>query len=173
MMNNPNEIIHLLVTTLCDRNCKHCCNKQMDMNSVPQVTNEELSKAKMVLLTGGEPIIYANVNRIAEKLKLKFPNIEKVIVYANAAEFLYAIDSEDIDLDHIDGVSLSIKNRFDLYCFEQLQLRHYYCLPKNLKSNRLYVFDGLMPKSTKCFEVFEREWQPKFEPCPDSIFRRI
>lgn len=172
-MNNPNEIIHLLVTTLCDRKCKYCCNRQMDMNSVPQVTDEELGKAKMVLLTGGEPVRYANVNEIARKLKEEHSNIEKVIVYANAVEFFYAIDSNDIGLDHIDGVSLSIKNRSDLYFFEQLQLCHYSYLPENLKSNRLYVFDGLMPKNTKGFEVFEREWQPKFEPCPDSIFRRL
>lgn len=172
-MNDPNEIIHLLVTTLCDRNCKHCCNKQMDMNSIPQVTNEELDKAKMVLLTGGEPIIYANVDEIANKLKIEHPNIEKVIVYANAKEFLYAVEYKDIYFSRIDGVSLSIKNRSDLESFEHLQLTHYYYLPKNLKSNRLYVFDGLMPKNTEGFEVFEREWQSKFEPCPDSIFRRI
>lgn len=172
-MNNPNEIIHLLVTTLCDRNCKYCCNKQMDINSVPQVTDEELDKAKMVLLTGGEPIMYANVDEIARKLKNEHPNIEKVIVYANAVEFFYAIDDIDVGLSHIDGVSLSIKDRSDLESFKYMQLTHYYYLPKNLKSNRLYVFDGLMPDNTDGFEVFEREWQPKFEPCPDSIFRRI
>lgn len=172
-MNNPNEIIHLLVTTLCERNCKYCCNKQMDINSVPQVTDEELSKAKMVLLTGGEPILYANVDEIARKLKLEYSNIEKVIVYANANEYLLAVRFKSVRLTHIDGISLSIKNHSDLENFECIHLARGYYLPKNLKSNRLYVFDGLMPKDTEGFEVFEREWQPKFEPCPDSIFRRI
>lgn len=70
------EKIHLLVTTLCDRNCKHCCNKQYDLNEIPYVTMEELSRAKKVYITGGEPFKYANPVEIAGWIKSKFKNIE-------------------------------------------------------------------------------------------------
>ena len=33
-------IIHLMVTSLCDRNCPYCCNKQYDLNDIPYVTDE-------------------------------------------------------------------------------------------------------------------------------------
>ena len=44
---------------------------------------------------------------------------------------------------------------------------------QELSSNRLYVFNNLMPKHIKNFEVFKRDWQPNFKPADDSIFRRV
>ena len=49
------KIIHLLVTSLCNRNCKHCCNKQYNLNDVQHVTDEELREAEIICITGGEP----------------------------------------------------------------------------------------------------------------------
>lgn len=36
------KVMHLMVTSLCDRDCKYCCNKQYDLNSIPYATDEEL-----------------------------------------------------------------------------------------------------------------------------------
>ena len=52
---NTKGVIHLLTTTLCNRDCKYCCNKQYDMNEILYVTDSELREAHTLCLTGGEP----------------------------------------------------------------------------------------------------------------------
>ena len=41
MLNERNEktknVIHLLVTARCDRDCPYCCNKQYDIKDIPVV----------------------------------------------------------------------------------------------------------------------------------------
>lgn len=164
-----NEIIHLLVTPLCDRNCKHCCNKQYDLNDTPIITDDELKNAHTLLLTGGEPFAYTNPSAIAKYYKSKYPNIKNVYVYGNAFELgIYLINRHS--LDGIDGVSVSIKNTKD---------KDYFCIIcdnkhiTKLASNRLYVFGDLTPKHLGNFQLIRREWQEKFVPANDSIFRRM
>lgn len=36
------ENIHLMVTPLCDRTCKYCCNNSYTLNDIPIITDEEL-----------------------------------------------------------------------------------------------------------------------------------
>ena len=43
--------IHLMVTTLCDRDCKYCCNKQYDLDAIPTVTPEELAACHTVYIS--------------------------------------------------------------------------------------------------------------------------
>jgi molybdenum cofactor biosynthesis enzyme MoaA len=166
---NTKSIIHLMVTSLCDRNCKYCCNKQYDLNSIPYVTDEELREAHTLCLTGGEPFIYSNPCTIAAYYKKKYKNIKNVFVYTNAYELANWLNN--FSLHDIDGLNISIKNKMDAKAFE-------FCLKNNpsivsLGSNRLYVFDNLYPiEQMKSFEVFAREWQPDFNPATDSIFRR-
>lgn len=170
-MTDPNERIHLLVTTMCARNCPHCCNKQYDLNKVPYVTDEELSKAKMILITGGEPFLFANPNIIARELKNKYLNIEKVIVYTNAME-LYRYLYKGGMTNHIDGFSISIKTMEDRLYFEQMALGMRSVFDG--KSNRVYFFHIQdMPSKDNNFVLIKREWQPNFVPAMDSIFRKI
>lgn len=81
--------IHLLTTSLCYRNCPYCCNKQYDLSTIPQVSNEELCLAENIFLTGGEPFTFSQPAEIADYLKYKYKNIKKVIVYTNAYELYY------------------------------------------------------------------------------------
>ena len=169
-MSEPEKIIHLLTTTLCLRNCEHCCNKQYDLNQVPYVSEEELKNAEEILITGGEPIMFSNPNEIAYELKLRYPNINKVYLYANVFELTVSLES-GAKLDKIDGLSVSIKTMRDYATFELLlkQIKPY----ENLKSNRVYVFNDLIPNSLGNFEVVERKWQENFVPDQNSIFRKI
>lgn len=67
--NNKNEkkkVIHLMVTSLCNRDCKYCCNKQYSLDKIPYATSEELKNAETLLLTGGEPFAFTNPNEIAK-----------------------------------------------------------------------------------------------------------
>lgn len=171
---NENTIknIHLMVTSLCDRNCPYCCNKQYDLSTIPQVTDEELRSAENIFLTGGEPFAFSQPNEVADWLKCKYKNIKKVIVYTNAYE-LYCYLAKNGSLEHIDGLSVSLKEFRDKDYFEGIltYLKDY----MKCKNNRLYYFGDFLIEglNTTGFDVFRREWQTDFVPAPGSIFRRI
>ena len=166
------EDIHLMVTSLCDRNCPYCCNKQYDLSTIPQVTDEEFSRAKRIFITGGEPFVFVQPMEIAKYLRVKYKNIEQMIVYTNAYE-LYCYLAKGQSLAHIDGLTVSLKDYRDKDYFEGI-LTYLKDYPK-CKSNRLYYFSDflIVGLNTGDFELIEREWQPEFIPAPDSIFRRI
>ena len=156
----PITTAHIMVTSLCDRDCEYCCNKQYDLNSIPYITKEELDQMKHIYITGGEPFAYSNPCEIAMNLKLCHKNIESVIVYTNAMELAYYL-LRDGKIFCIDGVTVSIKNYTDKHSFEK-------CISKDpqilrLPSNRLYVFPG--------FE--DVECPPQFVPAPNCIFRKL
>lgn len=166
------ENIHLMVTSLCDRNCPYCCNKQYDLSTIPQVTDEEFSRAKRIFITGGEPFVFVQPMEIAKYLRVKYKNFEQMIVYTNAYE-LYCYLAKGQSLAHIDGLTVSLKDYRDKDYFEGI-LTYLKDYPK-CKSNRLYYFSDflIVGLNTGDFELIEREWQPEFIPAPDSIFRRI
>lgn len=174
MLNEKNEktknIIHLMVTSLCKRDCEFCCNKQYDLNDIPYVTKEELKDCETLCITGGEPFAFTDPSAIAFHYKSRYPNIKNVYVYSNATELRQYMFRNNA-LPYIDGVSVSIKNKLDLISFEFI-LKVFEMFKIKLKSNRLYVFNNLMPVNTGDFEVFKREWQKEFKPSDDSIFRK-
>lgn len=174
ILNEKNDLtkqkIHLMITDKCDRKCRDCCNNQYSLSDIPIITNKELSEAKHIYLTGGEPFAYGDPSGIATMLKNVYSNIEKVIVYTNAFE-LYMYLNNNGKLDGIDGLTISIKTTSDAVTFKKLI--------KNpdvveLESNWVYVFDGF--EDIECPEGFyktKREWQKNFVAAPNSIFRRV
>lgn len=167
------KVIHLMVTPLCNRNCKYCCNNQYNINDIPYVTDEELREAEVLCLTGGEPFLFTNPCRIARYYKRRYSNIKRVYVYTNAKELYYWLADYNF-IRNIDGLNVSIKNKDDLYFFKEL-VRNYQnqiCVDDYM-SNRVYIFDSLIPDDLGIFEPIIREWQEDFKPAPDSIFRRL
>ena len=166
---NTKGIIHLLTTTLCNRDCKHCCNKQYDMNEILYVTEAELHEAHTICLTGGEPFLYTDPCEMARYYKRRYRNIKNVYVYTNALELAQWLNNNS--LHDIDGLNISIKTRADAKAFEHILKNHIDII--SLSSNLLYIFDKLYPTTPlEGYQVFERKWQPDFEPADDSIFRR-
>lgn len=167
-----NKIIHILVTTLCNRNCKFCCNKLCDKNKIDYVTDEELSKAEIICITGGEPFLFSNPNEIAKYYKKKFANIKQVYVYSNAIELADYLTSGG-KLNYIDGISLSIKVPKDVPAFDNVIAKDKQIL--QLTSNLCYYFDNLKPNTNGNFKIIPREWQTfeNYKPAPDSIFRKV
>lgn len=164
------KIIHLMVTSLCQRNCKYCCNKQYDLNNVPYVSHEELEKADTLCITGGEPFLFSNPSQIAQYYKTRYSNIKNVYVYTNAFELgIYLLNKNP--LDYIDGLNISIKTKEDAKVFENYIKTNQQVL--ELKSNRLYVFDDLYNGPCIGFMKIARFWQSDFVPANDSIFRKI
>ena len=164
-----NDVIHIMVTSLCNRDCKYCCNKQYNLNDIPYVTDDELKEADTICLTGGEPFAFSNPNSIALWYKKRYPNIKNIYAYSNATELLQYL-ADDRSVDYLDGVTVSIKNRSDKIAFDYL-VDHWRI--KELASNVLYVFDGF--EDVECprwFTKIKREWQEEFTPAPNSIFRK-
>ena len=170
--------IHLMVTTLCNRNCKYCCNKQYDLNSIPFVTDAELKEAETLFLTGGEPFAYSNPSEIAKWYKKRYHNIKKVIVYTNALELLGYIARCGY-LDAIDGLNISIKTLRDYNAAVMLFKMEGRRFPKSLFPNsRIYNFlpyESSLPAviEESGVKVIDRYWQEEFKPSNDSIFRRM
>ena len=170
--------IHLLVTDLCSRNCPNCCNKCYSLNDIPVVTDEELSKAEWLFLTGGEPFEFTNPSAIATAYKTKYPNIKNVIVYGNAFEFYEYFTKNKGHISGIDGVSLSIKDTKDAWAWEKIaeRIQDFDWAPKfdNLKNNVIYNFTKSVLDSFSNWPVVERTWvnYKDWKPNPDSIFRK-
>lgn len=178
--------IHLMVTTLCDRDCKFCCNKQYNLDMISTVTPEELSACHTVYITGGEPFLFSNPVKIAIFLKSKYPNIKTIRVYTNAsavADYINWYDGKYINkFESIDGLSVSIKTKEDQNLFPRIVAD---TDVQKMESNYLYLFNGFkcptakdsilmaMYRDKMNFKVIEREWQEDFIPEPTSIFRRI
>lgn len=162
--------LHLFTTSLCLRDCKYCCNKQYDLNSIPYVTSDEINSVNNIFITGGEPILFTNVENLAKHLKEDYDFIGNVIVYCNALELSKYL-SKGGTFNNIDGVDVSIKNPDDLYAFSELIVNNFDI--KHLTMNRLYNFLKTDPTDIGNFDLIHRKWQQEFKAAPDSIFRKI
>lgn len=171
---NTKGIIHLLTTSLCDRDCKYCCNKQYNLNDIPHVTEDELKNCHTIYITGGEPFLFSQPNNIAQYLRKKYRNIENVGVYGNAKALNeYLINGGD--LNFITHLSISIKSVQDYK-----SLSYIIACPKvrikPKQNNRLYIMHDSQELHEKVLEVFtviQRGWQEEFIPASDSIFRKV
>lgn len=169
-------VMHLLITDKCDRDCKDCCNKQYDVKSIPVASKEEFELVDTVCLTGGETFKYGEPCTIAMWLKRTYPNIKNVYVYTNAAPLLEWLEKNILNrfdfivFSFLDGLSVSIKTMDDASAFQILAVHP---LIKMLKSNYLYVMNGLYPLYTGNFKIIKREWQERFVPADNCIFRRM
>lgn len=169
------KTIHLMVTSLCERDCRFCCNKQYSISDIPFVTDGELKNAEVLCLTGGEPFTFTNPCEIARYYKENYPNIKRIYVYTNASELAdwiikYNRMHSNIG-SQIDGLNISLKTPRDVKAFQSLiENNSDIC---SLQNNRLYVFNNLYSENPKGFEVINREWQKDFKPAADSIFRRL
>lgn len=171
---NTKGIIHLLTTSLCDRDCKYCCNKQYNLNDIPYVSENELKNCHTIYITGGEPFLFSQPNNIARYLRKKNPNIKNVGVYTNAkalSEYLF----NGGDLNSITHLSISIKNIQDYNSLLNI-IAHPKVRIKPKQNNRLYIMYDLQELYKEVLEVFtviHRGWQEEFIPASDSIFRKV
>lgn len=172
--------LHLVVTSLCDRSCRWCCNKQYDIKNLEYATDEDFRWAKRLYLTGGEPFAYTNPCNLAKYYKLRYRNIEHVIVYSNAFELSEYLHSGG-KIHAIDGINVSVKDDNDLAYLQSVVTNIYY-----LPMNRIYDFTGkakdelasIMEEGwgnlscSRPFEIINRQWQENFVPAPNCRFKR-
>ena len=163
MSNARNKVIYLITTSLCLRD-----NRQHDFNGIPYVTEKELSSAEAVYITGGEPVLFSDPNNIASYLKNRYKNIRKVYLCANVTETNMFLNRGG-NLSHINGVVLSITQEYDqlLFSFVSRVIRDKF---PEVKDNRIFVSDGLMPDDPVGFKVINQE---NFRPADGSILRKV
>lgn len=160
--------LHLVITNLCDRTCKHCCNKLYDMPNMAYATDEDFEKSDILCLTGGEPFVYANPCNLAKRYRADYPHLSAILIYTNAKE-LYEYLCDGGRLHDIDGLNISCKTTKDAEIFNTY-LRHDERI-KALPQNRLYDFTK-KAIANEHFEDINRTWQKEFKPAENSIFRR-
>lgn len=167
------KIIHLMITDKCDRKCPYCCNNQYSLDDIEEVTDEELRDAEMIFLTGGEPFQYHNPVEVASFIKCHFGSEKKIMVYTNALELGVWLAQAYHQIHSINGLTISIKNRYDKVMFEDYICHHPDVL--SLESVWVYVFPGFedLKVTNDKFIIKPREWQKDFKPAPDSIFRKM
>jgi hypothetical protein len=72
--------LRLITTLTCGRKCEGCCNKQFDMDRLPVADN--YSDYSMVILTGGEPMLFPSQLRCLVS-DIKAQTDAPVVVYAS------------------------------------------------------------------------------------------
>lgn len=163
------KILRLLLNTNCDRSCSGCCNKQWDLLSLPRV--EYFCDYKMILLTGGEPMLKPDLVRKAIR-EIREDTQAPIILYTAKVDKILEVSNI---LAMIDGMTLSLHEQKDVLNFEIFNkfLRHSSML--HSKSLRLNVF-----KDINLDSVDTNIWKVKtniiyINPCPlpeNEVFMR-
>lgn len=190
--NADHTIIHLMVNSKCTNRCKNCCNNQYNLDKVPVVTVEELQNAKVVLLTGGEPFLLADIHDFVKSLRWQYQNIEKLYIYTSGYTMYKTRDKwlcyGDFGL-YVDGINFSPKCNGDEKAikklFDDTDARLF--LFHNM-SNRIILMDyegkttddDEFIQSLNCsdvspsakFSIENRAFQKKFQP-NGGVWRRL
>jgi hypothetical protein len=168
--------LRLLTTKDCNRKCRGCCNKQWDLDTLPTCT--DFSGYEMIMVTGGEPMLYPNLTyEILKKLKKTVPET-KIVLYTAMA--IGAI-SMYFRFNVLDGLTLTLHNIKDIDAFIILDTELAWNIRNGLFPNkslslRLNVFQGIkLPPKLNC------NWQIKrnikwLKDCPlpeDEVFMKL
>ena len=190
--NADHTIIHLMVNSNCTNRCNDCCNNQYNLDKVPVATVEELQNAKVVLLTGGEPFLLADIHDFVKSLRWQYQNIEKLYIYTSGYAMYKTMDKwlcyGDFGL-YVDGINFSPKCNGDEKAikklFDDTDARLF--LFHNM-SNRIILMDyegkttddDEFIQSLNCsdvslsakFSIENRAFQKKFQP-NGGVWRRL
>ena len=158
--------LRLLLFTNCDRSCAGCCNKDWDTLALPSVGL--LYPYDLVLLTGGEPLLFPQIVREAIQ-DIRFYSKAKVIVYTAMTKKIGRF--QDI-LGRADGMTVTLHEQKDVADFERMLEK---IPPEEFsgKSMRLNVFKGVGVEHPEGWQVKDQiEW---VKDCPlpdDEVFMR-
>jgi len=127
--------LRLIMTPICNRDCKGCCNNDFDINQLPIVPN--FRDWDTIMVTGGEPMLYPEM---LHSLVCQIKNVNK-----GARLILYTAKSKrPLDLiamlHYFDEITLTLHEQLDVDPFADLNL---YLMHMDLaeKSLRLNVFE--------------------------------
>lgn len=107
--------LRLLFTKDCEKNCKGCCNKDWDLDSLLEVDHFNYDE---ILITGGEPMLYPlSLIELVKKIRLR--SGAKIILYtAKCNNVLIKIIEK-----YLDGVTVTLHEQSDVQFFKKLNKR--------------------------------------------------
>lgn len=157
----------LLLWKDCDRRCKGCCNRQFDLDSLPEFSTYDYNRFDEIYFTGGEPMLYPNtLLNILRHFRIK----------SKSKLFLYTAKVEKIDflckiLLYLDGITVSLhdeKDVWDFYLFDSsLNLLSAFDIVLQELSFRLNVFKNIEVDYFRINKIWyvkkDIEW---INPCP-------
>ena len=163
--------LRLLLWPDCNRSCEGCCNKQWDLNALPECTN--FTGYDEIILTGGEPLLHPR--RV----------IDTVFAIRKQAPctpiYLYTAWSKDITtilmvLGFVDGITLTLHRAFDVPNFRNFD--SWFDTHPNFakaKSLRLHVFEevGVKLRSQHWDVTNDIKWIPNCPLPKDEVFMRL
>ena len=116
-----------MVTSLCNRDCKYCCNKQYDLNDIPYVTDEELREAETLCITGGEPFAFTKPGDVSyDVMPLAEPNGLYASPSTSATWILTCDDSGDIKPIYVESEITVCQTKIDARLCEDWSLTEDY-----------------------------------------------
>ena len=135
--------LRLLLFDDCNRNCPGCCNRDWDLQALPLC--QDYTPYRLIMLTGGEPMLYPEIIREA---------IAAIRRQTNVPIYLYTAMPEQLDalMPLLDGVTVTLHTPEDIPVFQSFDRT-----AQNLtgKSLRLNVFDEVGTV------ICRPEWQVK------------
>ena len=158
--------VRLLVTLECERTCAKCCNRPGRGPRPKMVTSRELADANMILLTGGEPLLFP-VHLLTTIHMLRSLTNAKLIVYTAAINQGMLLTQV---IEAADGITLTLHSQADADLFATWS-RVY--KPPRGKSLRLNVFKGIKYTAPKGWIVQDNMvWANKCTLPKNEIYRR-
>ena len=145
--------LRLLLLEECNRRCKGCCNKDWDLSALPTVT--DFRNYELVMLTGGEPMLYPGLIASA---------VSNIRAQTTAPVVLYTAKVDDAEaalnvLNSIDGMTVTLHARKDIAAFLAFDAAMVDAGIEN-KKLRLNVFAGVSKYFKPTADVLSR-WKLK------------
>ena len=102
--------LRMLITTVCNRSCSGCCNKQWDLEALPRT--KYFGGYDEVIITGGEPMLYPElVQEVAGEIRRQNQHT-KIFLYTALVRFTDL--SRLIREGYLDGVTVTLHEHSDL-----------------------------------------------------------
>ena len=115
-----NKKLRLLITPDCNRNCPQCCNKNFDLDALPQIAQaDEFKKYDEIALTGGEPLlVYDKLRETIMYLReygdyqgplhlyTAMPGHEHIVELAKITNLIITIHDKNAMIDMLDAWTL-------------------------------------------------------------------
>ena len=101
--------LRLLLFDDCNRNCPGCCNRDWDLQALPLC--QDYTPYRLIMLTGGEPMLYPEIIREA---------IAAIRRQTNVPIYLYTAMPEQLDalMPLLDGVTVTLHTPEDIPVFQ-------------------------------------------------------
>lgn len=133
------KILRLLLNADCNRSCVGCCNKQWNLTKLPVAGEKHFKYFDMILLTGGEPMLYPEYVRHMA-LKIRLTSNAKIILYTAKLDFSV---QTALTLLFVDGITLTLHTQKDAELFKDIQQDSILRDILSGRSNRLNVFKNV------------------------------